>query len=149
MRSDDRAFLLQDWTERLSDLVDVEMWDGLNTKLGLHPNVEEPHSRAEAYAKAVERIYWKLHEQVEALEFLTEEAQRDANLVEEASRMFRAWEEGLCPSAVKANEGLIARQEYYGQALEEIALYRHENSLSYADTEQAIEIWAMQKRRLA
>ena len=62
--------------------------------------------------------------------------------------MFDAWEVGLCPSAVKAHPELGLSLDY-GQRLKEIASYRNEDSLSYEDTEHAIEIWAMEKRRTA
>ena len=148
MKADERALLLKGWTERLSDLVDVDMWDALHDKFRLAPYRDDNVRRPDAYAKGVESIYWKLHEQVEALTFLTERAQSDATREEDAAGMFDAWEVGLCPLAVKAHPELGLRLDY-GQRLKEIASYRNEDSLSYEDTEHAIEIWSMEKRRTA
>ena len=148
MKADERALLLKGWTERLSDLVDVDMWDALHNKFRLSTYRNDKGLKVDEYATAVESIYWKLHEQVEALTFLTERAQSDATREEDAAGMFDAWEVGLCPLAVKAHPELGLRLDY-GQRLKEIASYRNEDSLSYEDTEHAIDIWAMEKRRTA
>ena len=148
MRYDERAYLLKEWAERLSDFVEVEMWDKLHNELGLRYEYMKKQSTAGAYAKAVEQIHRALQEQVEALELLAEQAEKDASAAEDAEEMFYAWEEGLCPLAVKSHPEL-KRYPYYGRVLEEIAMYRNEEGLSYEDTEQAIEIWLSEKRRTA
>ena len=148
MRYDERAKLLKDWAERLSDLVEVEMWDKLNNELVLSNKDTERQSTAGAYAKAVERIYWALQEQVEELEKLALQAEKEASIAEDAEKMFYAWELVLCPLAVSDHAGAMPIMGYYS-ALEEIASYRNEEGLSYDDTERAIEMWLSEKRRTA
>ena len=143
MRYDERALMLKDLAERLSDIVYVEIWDVLNSKLRLRDTETAVKSTVGSYREALEGIYFKLAEQVDELTLLSERAEDDASQAESAEEMFYAWEEGLCPLAVKAHPEL-KRYPYYGRVLEGISFYKNEDGLSYEDTEQAIERWKIE-----